>query len=99
MHILIKQYGRAQLGIDGNCGFALLGPDLQEGEAEFVEIAQVNRTTLPVTRHEQFTGEIESGRVHGNKLSACKQALDKLRDRLGAPKLSFYYGPSHPYGD
>jgi hypothetical protein len=35
---LIEKYGRAQLGIDGNCGFALLGPDLQEGEAEFVEI-------------------------------------------------------------
>ena len=35
---LIEKYGRAQLGIDGNCGFALLGPDLQEGESEFVEI-------------------------------------------------------------
>lgn len=29
---------RAVLGIDGNCGFALLGEDLQVGEAEFVEI-------------------------------------------------------------
>lgn len=29
---------RAELGIDGNCGYALLGPNLQEGEAEFVEI-------------------------------------------------------------
>jgi hypothetical protein len=28
----------AQLGIDGNCGFALWGIDLQNGEAEFVEI-------------------------------------------------------------
>lgn len=32
------EYGRAQLGIDGNCGFALLGENLQEGEAEFAEI-------------------------------------------------------------
>lgn len=32
------QHGRAQLGVDGNCGFALLGTNLQEGEAEFVEI-------------------------------------------------------------
>lgn len=29
---------KAELGIDGNCGFALLGKDLQSGEAEFVEI-------------------------------------------------------------
>jgi hypothetical protein len=29
---------RAELGIDGNCGFALLGEDLQAGEAEFVEV-------------------------------------------------------------
>lgn len=29
---------RAELGVDGNCGFALLGADIQAGEAEFVEI-------------------------------------------------------------
>ena len=29
---------RAMLGVDGNCGFALLGEDIQSGEAEFVEI-------------------------------------------------------------
>ncbi len=27
-----------ELGIDGNCGFALSGDDIQSGEAEFVEI-------------------------------------------------------------
>lgn len=32
------EYKRAQLGIDGDCGFALLGPNIQEGEAEFVEV-------------------------------------------------------------
>jgi len=30
---------RAVLGIDGNAAFALLGEDLQVGEAEFVELA------------------------------------------------------------
>ena len=35
---LQADYGRAQLGVDGNHGFALLGPNIQEGEAEFVEI-------------------------------------------------------------
>ena len=34
----VKDWGRAKVGIDGNCGYALLGENLQEGEAEFVEI-------------------------------------------------------------
>lgn len=99
MKTLIEKYGRAELGIDGNCGFALLGPNLQEGEAEFVEIAEVDRSTLPNTRHEQFTGEVEMGRKMGAKLSACQKAMAKLRERLGAPELSYYFGPSHPYGN
>ena len=98
-HPLIEKYSRAELGIDGNCGFALIGPNLQEGEAEFVEIAQVDRSTLPNTRHEQFTGEIENGLKLGAKLCACKEALEKLRERLQAPELTYYFGPSHPYGN
>lgn len=35
---LVEQFGRAKLGVDGNCGFALLGADIQSGEAEFSEI-------------------------------------------------------------
>ena len=30
---------RAILSVDGNCGYALLGEDLQVGEAEFVEVS------------------------------------------------------------
>jgi hypothetical protein len=81
---LLASHGRAQLGIDGNCGFALLGPDIQEGEAEFVEIAP--------TREAAYHAPL------GDKLSACKQALEKLRERLNLPSLSYYFGPSHPYG-
>jgi len=33
-------YERAALGVDGNCAFALLGPNIQEGEAEFVELPE-----------------------------------------------------------
>ena len=40
---------RAELGIDGNCGFALLGESLQEGEAEFVEIASPGDTSAQLT--------------------------------------------------
>jgi hypothetical protein len=43
---LQEQYGRAVLGIDGNAGFALLGGDLQEGEAEFVEVKQIGNEPL-----------------------------------------------------
>jgi len=31
---------RAELSVDGNAGCALLGENLQEGEAEFVVVAQ-----------------------------------------------------------
>jgi hypothetical protein len=34
------EYKRAELGVDGNAGFALLGPDIQAGEAEFVTLNQ-----------------------------------------------------------
>jgi len=35
----VQNYGtRAEIGVDGNCGFAQIGPDIQQGEAEFVEI-------------------------------------------------------------
>ena len=74
---LLAEYGRAVLTIDGNCGCALLGPDLQEGEAEFVEI--------------------EEGRYPDTHLVACKKALKKLRERLGLPELSYYFGQGHPY--
>ena len=84
MKNLIEKYGRAQLGVDGNCGFALLGPDIQEGEAEFVEIAP--------TREAAYHAPL------GDKLAACKEALEKLRERLNTPELDYYFGESHPYG-
>lgn len=36
---------RAELGIDGNCGFALLGENIQEGDCEFVEIPTIKNFT------------------------------------------------------
>lgn len=90
---------RAELGIDGNCGFALLGPDLQEGEAEFVEIESVTvPPDIAATRHEQFTHEELNNLEFCAKLRAAKRALKKLRERLGRPDLSYYFGDSHPYG-
>ncbi len=90
----------AELGIDGNCGFALIGQSLQEGEAEFVEIPPVRPEDLPDTHHERFTGESRMALELGNKLWAAKEAHHKLRLRLGCPEKMhlYHYGPSHPYG-
>jgi hypothetical protein len=73
---------RAQLGIDGNCGFALLGVDLQEGAAEFEEI----KGSFPVG----------SGDWIRAADAASKRAFQKLRDRLPDKTFSYYIGPSHP---
>jgi len=78
-----------QLGVDGNCGFALLGEDLQSGEAEFVEIEHPFRdpdgTYSPASRYEMI---------------AAGKAKVKLCERLGLNphRVRHYYGPSHPYG-
>jgi len=69
-------YTRAELGIDGNAGYALLGTNLHVGEAEFVYVAQADDELLSSA-----------------EMRAAKQALAKLRDRLGLPDLSYYLGP------
>lgn len=72
---------RAELGIDGDCGFALLGDDLQSGIAEFVKI----ETAAP-----KGTSEYESAAKR-----AITKAFINLRDRVGGP-LSYRIGQSHP---
>lgn len=37
---------RAEIGVDGNCGYALLGENLQEGEAEFEPIVPFKDETM-----------------------------------------------------
>ncbi len=39
---------RAELGVDGNAGFALLGENIQEGECEFVEVVQAKDEPLHI---------------------------------------------------
>lgn len=72
---------RAELGIDGNCGFALLGRDLQEGEAEFEEIRGSNP-------------DWSAEGIRQAKL-AINRAHQRLKARIGRP-ISYYIGPSHP---
>lgn len=80
---------RAELGVDGNCGFALLGENLQEGEAEFEEIA------LPLSDSQ------DPKRYHSAEwCSAAKRATTKayraLKARLPNREFSYYLGESHP---
>jgi hypothetical protein len=70
---------RIQLGIDGDCGYAMLGTDLQSGECEFVQV--------------------DAPEGIDQQLLAAKRALRKLRERLDIPNRSFFFGPSHPYGN
>ncbi len=73
----------ATLGIDGNAGFALVGPDLQEGEAEFVCIDDAP---------ERWTA------LRDKQCWAATQALRRLEARLGG-RLGYYVSPSHPMHD
>ena len=60
-------YERAELGIDGNAGFALLGPDIQEGEAEFVKVPPEDGVKS----------------LHDRECWAATQAYRALEKRLG----------------
>ena len=82
---------RAELGIDGNCGYALLGRNIQEGEAEFVEI--------PIAKPDCESSFMRPKGDEAAKLWACKEALSRLRIRLNMPNLSYYFDRSHPYGN
>lgn len=62
-------YDRAELGVDGNCGFALLGENIQEGESEF----------------EEFEGDVRTSEGAQNAVWAAYRALNRLRRRLGKP--------------
>lgn len=80
---------RAELGIDGNAGFALLGEDLQVGESEFVEIG------LPVEASK------DPNRYHHSEWCAAAEraataAYRKLQARLAPREFSYFLGQSHP---
>lgn len=80
---------RAEIGIDGNAGFALLGDDLQSGEAEFVTI------NLPPEASKDPDRYHKSEWVSAAK-SAATAAYKALKARLPDREFSYYLGPSHP---
>lgn len=74
---------RAELGVDGNCGFALLGEDIVVGEAEFEEIKLSDDAPIWSAEGRRQT-----------KL-AINRAYQRLKARIGRP-ISYFIGPSHP---
>lgn len=72
---------RAELGVDGDHAFALLGEDIQSGEAVFVKV-------------ENGDAWRTMDKVAAERRAATK-ALRQLSEKLGRP-LSYYIGPSHP---
>ncbi len=64
------------LSMDGNCGCALLGPNLQDGEAEFVCIDDAP--------------EVHKGNVKSCERWAMAQAHKRLCKRLGE-QLRYHY--------
>lgn len=85
----VMEIERAELGIDGNAGFALLGEDLQSGEAEFVEIALPPDASKDPNRYHK----IEWCRAAE---AAASLAFVALKLRLPDRKISYYLGQSHP---
>lgn len=80
---------RADLGVDGNAGFALLGENLQEGEAEFVEI------DLPLATSSDPKRYYNSEWCAAAKRASTK-AYRKLKERLPDRQFSYFLGESHP---
>ncbi len=67
--MLQDQSGSVALFMDGNAGCALLGPDLQEGEAEFVTVGPY----------------LKNDTASSPERRAMTQALNLLRGRCESP--------------
>ncbi len=80
---------RAELGVDGNAGFALLRENLQEGEAEFVEI------DMPLEASKDPNRYHKSEWTRAAKIASNK-AYHALKARLHPREFSYYLGTSHP---
>lgn len=76
-----QQVQRAELGVDGNCGYALLGNNLQEGEAEFETV--VCQRDEPLHKAEDRASRIAYARL--------KARLDPNN-----AFLTYCLGVSHP---
>lgn len=82
------EFERAIIGVDGNCGFALLGEDLQIGECEFVEIDSIENADP----YRYYSADwLKKANL------ATRVALANLKTRLGIIDLSYALDSSHPF--
>jgi len=86
---LSKKIERAELGVDGNCGFALLGYDLVVGESEFVEI------DLPLAISQDPNRYHNKEWINAAQVASTKAYL-ALKNRLADRKFLYYLGESYP---
>lgn len=86
----------AELGVDGNCGFALLGENIQVGEAEFEPVKEV--VTHNVVNLQTGQIVVENMSLEDRQDMAIRIAFKRLRDRLDPARewLTYYIGQSHP---
>ena len=89
-----NELNRAVIGIDGDHAFALLGRDIQEGEAEFVLVDHTANDEPDRYHHPGWVAAAEK---------AANEALDNLRRRLGSTNrddratwITYALDPSHP---
>lgn len=78
---LIKEYGAVKLFINGDSGAALLGRDIQSGEAEFVTV-------------KDFPNALYGKRTHCSEFYAM-QALTNLCKRLKIEDIDYYWEESY----
>ncbi len=82
----MSEVERAELGMDGDAGFALLGPDIQAGEAEFETVVGTELNPDPNS--------------DGAKRQAINRAFNRLKTRLGGKykgkPISYFLGESYP---
>lgn len=86
-----RDLSKAVIGVDGDCGFALLGADLQSGEAEFVKVNLEDIKANEMTFEQAATAKATA------QHAAAKTAFEKLKTRLKKPELECEFHESHPY--
>lgn len=80
---------RAELGVERNTGYALLGENFQSGEVEFVEIALPPEASKDPNRYDNSEWRKAAS-------IAAYSAYWALKARLPERAFSYYLDTSHP---
>ena len=86
--IMALSENTAVLNIDGNCGFALIGRNIQEGECAFVCVDGFHESVL------NEDGSVDPYQLKKAEKWAMSQALRNLKKRLGY-SFGYYIEADH----